>query len=95
MKSHTSSPEFHPPLEQSAFNQMSGRTPQVSNSSRIAQLQSPSDVATNPLLSHLPLKRGDTGEGVKILQQSLNHQGMELVVDGAGNKIGKKFKKKK
>lgn len=61
---------------------MSGRTPQVSNSSRIAQLQSPSDVATNPLLSHLPLKRGDTGEGVKILQQSLNHQGMELVVDG-------------
>ncbi len=81
-KTQMSAEEFHPPLERSAFNQLTGRTPQGSNSARIAQLQSPSSVASNPLLSHLPLKRGDTGEGVKLLQQSLNHQGMELVVDG-------------
>jgi len=74
--------EFHPPLERIAFNQMSGRTPQGSNAARMEQIQTPSSVASNPLLSHLPLKRGDTGEGVKLLQQSLNHQGMELVVDG-------------
>ena len=82
LKTQMSGQEFHPPLEQSAFNQMSRRTPQGSNSARIAQMQTPSNVASNPLLSHLPLKRGDTGEGVKLLQQSLNHQGMDLVVDG-------------
>ena len=82
LRTQMSGQEFHPPLEQSAFNQMSGRTPQGSNAARIEQLQAPSSVASNPLLSHLPLKRGDTGEGVKLLQQSLNHQGMELVVDG-------------
>ena len=74
--------EFLPPLEQSAFNQLSGRIPLGSNSARIQQLQLPSDAESNPLLSHLPLKRGDTGEGVQLLQRSLNHQGMELVVDG-------------
>ncbi len=82
LKTQMSGQEFHPPLERTAFNQMSGLTPQSSNSARIAQLQTPSSVASNPLLSHLPLKRGDKGEGVKLLQQSLNHQGMELVVDG-------------
>lgn len=82
LRTQMSGQEFHPPLEDSAFNRMSGRTPQGSNSARIAQLQTPSSVASNPLLSHLPLKRGDTGEGVTLLQQSLNHHGMELVVDG-------------
>ena len=82
LRTQMSGQEFHPPLEDSAFNRMSGRTPQGSNSARIAQMQTPSSVASNPLLSHLPLKRGDTGEGVTLLQQSLNHHGMELVVDG-------------
>lgn len=83
--SHSQSMEqqrFQTPLAASAMNQLSGRIPMGSNADRIQQLQAPSGLAANPLLAHLPLERGDTGEGVKLLQQLLNQQGMNLVVDG-------------
>ena len=75
------------PMEDSLFNRISLSNRMTnggaqSNAERIQQLNAPSDVSANPLLQHLPLKRGDTGEGVKLLQQSLNRQGMDLVEDG-------------
>lgn len=76
------------PLKPSAVNHLLGFTQMAgvgssSNAERIQQLQSPANnVASNPLSQYLPLKRGDNGEGVKLLQQSLNRQGMDLVEDG-------------
>lgn len=53
-----------------------------SNTERLQQIHQPSAITNNPLLVYLPLKRGDSGEGVLMLQNVLHSKGMNLVVDG-------------
>ncbi len=79
-QSYQAQEQVQVPMQDTLFNRGVGAV--QSNSDRVRQMNAPSQMAGNPLLAHLPLKRGDSGQGVKLLQQSLNRQGMELVVDG-------------